>query len=142
MKIFVFTFLLLCKIEAKSPGKAVLLSALIPGGGQFYTEHYMRGTIYALTETYFIIRTFMDYREMKSAMDSYRESGDEGDYARYKDSFRKLMDDGFWFLGIWGLSLIDAYVSAHLFKFKESNRRAFTLKFKGRGVTFSFSLRF
>lgn len=128
MKNLIIILSFICKIEAKSPGKAVFLSAVIPGGGQFYTRHYVRGVLYAVGETYFIIRSILDYRDMKNAKEEYERTGSDADYERYKASFRDLMDDSFWFLGIWGFSLLDAYVSAHLFNFKEQNRSIFSLR--------------
>lgn len=118
-----FLVLLIVVIGGKSPGKAVLLSAVIPGGGQFYTGHYARGVIYFVSESYFGITSLLHLR-------NYYRKGKE------LSEFNKALSQGFWFLSIWGFSLVDAYVSAHLYKFEEVNKEI-VLEWRREGLFIS-----
>ncbi|MEO0117029.1 MAG: DUF5683 domain-containing protein, partial [candidate division WOR-3 bacterium] len=60
MEIFPFLFLLMASdtvpeteslpIYETSPTRAIIFSALFPGGGQIYTENYLKGMIFAGAE--------------------------------------------------------------------------------------------
>ncbi len=82
----------------KSPMKAVLFSTLLPGGGQFYTERFLKGTLFLLGEgTLFYLAR------------------------REKDKERRS-DLIWWLLACHVFNMADAYVSAHLYKFNENKR--------------------
>jgi hypothetical protein len=87
----------------------------IPGGGQFYTHQPIKGVILGAGEVYFLARTFMDYKDLRG----------ESDPERREEFLRRTMGDLFWFLMIWGYSMVDAYVSANFYKFKEKNLEIF-----------------
>jgi len=85
-------------IFEKSPNKAILFSALFPGGGQFYTENYIKGTIFLLGEGTLIYFTLKE---------------------KDKEKKSNLI---WWTAAVHILNIADAYVSAHLYKFKENKR--------------------
>jgi len=97
--------------EGKSPTKAVLLS-LLPGGGQFYNEKYIKGIIFATAQTLCLGFTV---REHIYAMDA--ESEGRGNDYNYHIAKRY---DWLWLsCGVWVLSIGDAYLDAHFYNFYE-----------------------
>ncbi len=97
--------------EGKSPTKAMLLS-ILPGGGQFYNEKYIKGIIFATAQT---LCLGFAVREHIYAMDA-ESKGRENDY-NYHIAKRY---DWLWLsCGVWALSIGDAYVDAHFYNFHE-----------------------
>jgi len=99
---FIFSFLIAeDKKNYKSPSKALWCSAFFPGLGQFYTENYLKGTIFLLGEatlTYFIVKS-------------------------YKENKKEKVSDLVWILaGLHIFNVADAYISAHFYKFKEETK--------------------
>lgn len=110
----------------KSPGGALLRALALPGWGQFYTGHPVRGGITAVLESAFFAGAFIKYRDRNRLRDDLRElektvppeaplrvdlneriksKGQRGgDYLAY--GLTTLM-----------LSLLDSYISAHLYRF-------------------------
>ncbi|WP_456406785.1 hypothetical protein [Caldithrix abyssi] len=90
----------------KSPRGAALRSAMVPGWGQFYTESYLKGLAFALTDIYLAFRAHqadINYR-------STRET-------KYRDERSKFS----WYLGAaYLLTVADAYASAYLYKFDQA----------------------
>jgi hypothetical protein len=108
----------------KSPTVAVLLSAVIPGAGQFYNESYWKIPIIGGLVGYFgyeYIRNnnlYKDYRELY--VESQTPSNPNGDLnaKTLREFYRDQRDDFVWyFLITYTINLIDAYVDAHLFDF-------------------------
>jgi len=95
----------------KSSSLATLLSAAIPGGGQFYTENYWKGILIAGTEAtlaYFAIKDHLSYEDTHNT--------------RYQNRRNNL----FWWLAtVKVLSMADAYVSANMYKFKDQMKLTF-----------------
>ncbi|MEO0091357.1 MAG: DUF5683 domain-containing protein [candidate division WOR-3 bacterium] len=92
----------------KSSGKAMLLSVIIPGGGQFYTQNYFKGIFIAGIEgiiASYAIKNYLDYKNTNNS------------------EFRGRATNLLWWLGLVKIfSIADAYVSANMFKFKEQQR--------------------
>jgi hypothetical protein len=84
----------------KSAGLAMLLS-VIPGGGQFYTEHYMTGSVIAGGE---IALGYLAYKYHTEARE---------DSTKYASRNSVL----WWGFFLFGYSLADAYVSAKMYGF-------------------------
>lgn len=128
------------------PRKAVLLSMIIPGGGQIYNRKFWKlpifyggyiGCVYALTwnnQTYqgymqAYIDIMDDDPETKSYMDYLPASYDAEANKEWlsnvlknrKDMYRRYRDISiFCFAGVYLLSIIDAYVDAELSHFDVS----------------------
>ncbi|MFC2130161.1 DUF5683 domain-containing protein [Bacteroidota bacterium] len=111
---------------AKSPTKAVLLSLLLPGLGQYYVESYWKVPIFlgaAGTLTYLIIdnnNKFVQKQNEWEAMD------DDDPYKSLrqiqKEVYRDQRDmDAFYLFGVYILGAVDAYVGAHLYDFNVSD---------------------
>jgi len=81
----------------RSPQKAVLLSAFIPGGGQFYTKRYIRGLVIGGGEIALGTMAYLKHRDGDS---------DKRDQYLYYLAF------------LIGFSMADAYVGALVYNFR------------------------
>ena len=111
-------------MKDKSPKKAALYSAIIPGMGQIYTEKYWKAPIvYAgiITSVYFIDENHKQYKNYKEAALMSYETGDNqlgysySELKTLKDHYRRNRDISYFTLiGIYFLNILDASVNAHL----------------------------
>lgn len=128
------------KIFIPDPQRALWLSFVIPGGGQIYNRKYWKlpifyggflGCMYAFTWNQ---QMYMDYSQAyldimddnpntNSYLTMFPPSYDiDSNVSRFqtifknrKDRFRRWRDlSTFCFIGVYALSIIDAYVDAHL----------------------------
>lgn len=88
---------------------AVSFSAVVPGGGQLYTQNYLKAAGFAGALGY------LGYHWYKYDKDYMISNWVDEDY--YYQKRRKYM---LWTIGVWLGSLADAYVSAHLYKFNQN----------------------
>jgi hypothetical protein len=87
-------------------GTAVLLSGLIPGGGQFYTGNPLKGILLGGAELALAGITVYEYRY---------SNGGQGN--------TDLGNTFLWWTGFaWAFSMADAYVSASMYGYKEEQR--------------------
>ncbi len=117
----------------KSPTWAMISSALLPGGGQFYTENYKKGLLFALAQGTLSGMTLYEHIQTGEAeralVDHIKVYGDslppaeiprrislQGQYDHHFDRRRTLL---FIDVGVWILAVADAYISAHFYKFDE-----------------------
>jgi hypothetical protein len=136
-----FLLLLLCIPSGKSPEKAVVLSAVLPGGGQFYTRQHVKGAAFLAAEGILIGLTLKEYLDMNDYDRMYRETGEESYRSMSDDAFDRMLARGFLFFGVWGFSLVDAFISAQLFGFDEIDR-SIVLGGTGHGLRAGLSFRF
>jgi len=112
----------------KSPTRAMISSLLLPGGGQFYTENYKRGLLFALAQGTLSGMTLYQHMKTEKAWDRYTKSGALEDYNRYTDHYDRrrtlLLVD----IGVWLFAIADAYMGAHFYEF---DRLSFSLSIKG-----------
>lgn len=128
------------KIFVPDPQRALWLSFVIPGGGQIYNRKYWKlpifyggflGCMYAFTwnqQMYLdYSQAYLDIMDDDPGTNSYLTMfppsyNIEGNISRFqtifknrKDRFRRWRDlSTFCFIGVYALSIIDAYVDAHL----------------------------
>lgn len=106
----------------KDPTKAMLLSLAIPGGGQLYNESYYKAAGVFSLQAYFIGQTVYHHNLMNDYRDKMKEASG-ADKAYYRAKSNRLYDkrqNDFWWLGsILFLSVVDAFVDAHLYNFEE-----------------------
>jgi hypothetical protein len=113
----------------RSPMKAVLYSAILPGLGQFYNKSYWKIPIIGLAGGYFLYEiiknnnTYIDYR------DSYANSQTPGNpngnqkFKLLRDFYRDQRDQFYLYAGLtYLINIVDAYVDAHLFDFDVSDK--------------------
>ena len=94
----------------RSPGRAVLLSALIPGGGQVYTGHLWKSLIIAPAE---VTLGYLAVREHIAATDAL-DAGEEEHYVEHRDRRTAFI---WWTGAVLAFSMADAYVSAQMYGF-------------------------
>jgi hypothetical protein len=107
----------------KSPGLAMLCSAIVPGAGQFYNQSYWKVPVVLGLGLYFA-STWLDqnrrteiYREKYAAgLASNDPSSDL--YLRERDFYKEQRDTFAWyFVILYFVNIADAYVDASLFDF-------------------------
>lgn len=113
----------------KSPWKAVVLSAILPGLGQAYNESYWKLPIVALasgTLGYYIFYNngkYIDYRDKYASTQTETNPNGDEKYKRLRESYRDLRDTYLLYFAIFYLiNLADAYVDAHLYDFSVSEK--------------------
>jgi hypothetical protein len=74
--------------ERLSPMKAFLYSLIVPGTGQYYTHHKMRGGIYLVTEVLFLSATYYYLKSSGDAVSDYKDYADTHFYYSKTDSER------------------------------------------------------
>jgi TM2 domain-containing membrane protein YozV len=102
------------KARTVTTGKAMLLSALLPGGGQFYCRSYVKGAIYGTAELALAGITVFSDQQMRKAYSNYTAD---------TLSLRNRRNAFLWWTGaVWAFSIADAYVSASMYGFKEEQK--------------------
>ena len=105
------TAVLLSDNSLKSPWGAVARSAVLPGWGQIYTDHYVKAAIAFSINGLLVYQIY--YYEMK-----WREEKNEGYRAK-----RNLYT---WYFSLaYLLTMVDAYVDAYLYKFDDAMKIAY-----------------
>ena len=138
----------------KSPKKASIYSAVIPGAGQIYTKKYWKVPIIyggLVTSAYFINDNNNQYNEYRdAALLSYETGEDQLGYTYseliiLKDHYKRNREISYFsFVGVYILNIIDASVNAHLFHFDVSDDISLNIRpystFSNTGVSFSLNL--
>lgn len=108
----------------KSPTLAVLLSAVIPGAGQLYNGSYWKIPIIDGLIAYFGYEyiqnnnKFKDYRDQYNATITPENPFGNQSLKTLREFYRSQRDDFVWyFIIVYVVNLVDAYVDAHLFDF-------------------------
>ncbi|MDD2890167.1 MAG: hypothetical protein PHE49_05950 [bacterium] len=101
------------RIGKKNPNTALLLS-ILPGGGQFYTHNYLKGAVFVLLQGVAAGATIYFWTKENKAKEE--NNSPDADYY-YGQMYNCLWIDGF----VWGFSMMDAYVSAHFYKFRDQS---------------------
>jgi len=131
----------------KSPLKAVLFSAVLPGAGQFYNKSYWKIPIIWGIGGYFafeVVRNntyYLDYRDRY--VDSQTPSNPSGDsrLKTLREFYRDQRDQFIFYFGVlYLINLVDAYVDAHLFDFDVSDRIKLGMIEKGKLVNLKIGL--
>ena len=140
--------------QDKSPKKAAIYSAVIPGSGQVYTKKYWKvPIIYAglVASAYFINDNNNQYKEYKdAALLSYESGEDQLGYTYsqliiLKDHYKRNREISYFsFVGVYILNIIDASVNAHLFYFDVSDDISLNIRpystLSNTGVSFLLNL--
>ena len=138
----------------KSPKKAAIYSAVIPGSGQIYTKKYWKVPIIyggLVTSAYFVNDNNNQYNEYRDAALLSYETGEEqlgytySELIILKDHYKRNREISYFsFVGVYILNIIDASVNAHLFHFDVSDDISLNIRpystFSNTGVSFSLNL--
>jgi hypothetical protein len=125
----------------KSTGTAMLFSAILPGAGQVYNESYWKAPLVLGLSVYFISE-FMRYNRYA---DDYRQlylaslsTVAIPAYQTKREDYKNLRDANAWyFVIVYVLNIVDAYVDASLYGFDVSP----TLSLRGPQGNVGLSLR-
>lgn len=112
----------------KSPTKALIYSAIIPGLGQMYNKSYWKIPIIWAVGGYFMYEiiknnnSYIDYRNLyENSQTSANPNGDQR-YKVLREFYRDQRDQFYLYAGlVYLINLFDAYVDAHLFDFDVSD---------------------
>ncbi len=110
----------------KSPTKAVLLSLLLPGLGQYYVESYWKAPLFLGATgalTYLIIDNHNQYINQQDKWDQMDDNDPGKSKTKIlKEFYRDQRDmDVFYLFGVYILGAVDAYAGAHLYDFNVSD---------------------
>jgi hypothetical protein len=154
------------KLANKGPNKAALLSAILPGAGQFYNHKYWKPPILYVGFgicTYLFITTNQEFQQYKSAYTNLNNlqtsTGNTSlTYNGYnltqvgiiRDQDRLYSQTNLIIIGgLYLLNVIDAYVDAHLMEFNMSDNLSmkvspllYTANYSHLATGLSLSLRF
>lgn len=127
--------------QRKSPPGALLRSLALPGWGQFYTGHPLRGTVTAVAQTAFLTGMVLKFRhraDLRNKLSQLEMNNgpewpvDDPERIRLNFRIKRAQQKGGDYLAYGAtallLSMLDSYVSAHLYNFD----RHFTLTGSGR----------
>ena len=127
-----------------SPRKASIISAILPGLGQYYNQKYWKiplvyvslGTAYYIAKwnqsEYQTFRKAYEYRtdEIEETIDAYENQYSESNLTTIKNYHRKNRDLAYIItVGLYALNIIDASVDAHLFDFNVNEDLSFHLQY-------------
>jgi hypothetical protein len=105
-------------IISKSAKTAMLLTTIIPGGGQFYTERYFKGIIIGGAQSYLIYREVQTQLKINELEREINLSDEE--QTLLDDKLDERREIAWWMALVWTIGVLDAYVDAQLYGF-ESN---------------------
>ena len=123
------------EVKKHSPKKATIMSAVLPGSGQFYNKKYWKIPVIYVgfgTLVYFISANQKQYNNYKQAykyrvdndpatVDNYLQYSAEG-LLQAKNYYRRNLEISYIFTSVlYMLNVVDATVDAHLFDFDISN---------------------
>ena len=107
---------------ARNPAFAALMSATVPGLGQFYNGKEMKGTALFAIESAILAGIGLENRRASQALSKWHRSGETVDsyYDAYSDHFDRRQTLVWWavLVGLYGV--LDAYVDAHLSDFDKT----------------------
>ncbi len=126
--------------ELSRPAKAGALSAVLPGGGQIYNKQFVKAGLVIGIQGFLIGSAIHhdnkrdDYRSLAS---STSDPFDQQYYDILANDYSDKLRSDFWWMGITAaLSVIDAWVDAHLVDF-DRERDRIHLKFDGKQIILS-----
>jgi len=97
-------------VAGKSAGRAVLFSALVPGGGQVYTGNWWKACLLAPAEVTLGALSVRDHTDATEAL----RAGNEDEYVRLRNRRNAFL---WWTGAVLAFSMGDAYVSAQMYGF-------------------------
>ena len=121
----------------RSPFKAGLFSALVPGGGQMYNQAYVKAGAILIIEGLFLGNAIKYHQESDKYYERWKLSDSEYDFAKYEHYYEKR-ESHLWWLGISiFLSTLDAVTDAYLYDFDYQKQKV-RLKFEDKTVLLEY----
>jgi hypothetical protein len=112
-------------LAKKSTGTAMLLSAVVPGAGQFYNQSYWKVPVVLGLGLYFVSSWLDNNRRAIDARGKYDLTGDSK-WLSQRDFYKSQRDSFAWYYFIlYAVNIADAYVDAALSDFNVSPELSF-----------------
>ena len=108
--------------DEKSPFGATVRSMALPGWGQFYTENHLKGVLFASAEITLFSLWWSEKKAGDRDMDEFNRTQNNSFYNSGTGHQNKASDYFSWGLVVYMVNMLDAYISAHLYKFDEKVR--------------------
>jgi hypothetical protein len=111
-------------VKTKNPTGALLRSLAVPGWGQLYDEQYIKSALVAAVEGLLVAGAIVEHQRSEDDYNIYQDTtrSDEvrqSSWLRYSRRTDKRNSYLWYLAGFKFLSMIDAYVDAHLYRFDE-----------------------
>jgi hypothetical protein len=123
------------------PTRAMLYSALFPGGGQLYNRAWVKAGLVMGVQGWLISSAFYNDGKRDDYHSLAANASQASELAYYKAmerEYRDRVNNDIWWIGITAaLSMVDAYVDAHLYDFEEQDRKL-KLRFSESGLTLQY----
>ncbi|HPN41453.1 MAG TPA: DUF5683 domain-containing protein [Candidatus Cloacimonadota bacterium] len=135
-------FITPCLGQSKpQPTRAMLYSALLPGGGQVYNRAWVKAGLVVGVQGWLIgSAIYNDNKkdEFHNLASSAAQSNDQLYYKAMETQYRNRFNNDIWWIGITAaLSMVDAYVDAHLSDFEEQEKKL-RLRFSETGLSLQY----
>lgn len=128
-------------VYAANPTHAMLYSAFIPGGGQIYNHAYVKAGIVIGIQGYLLGSTLYQDSKVQDFKDKLADEPDAYMQQHYRDQLeesRAKRTSGIWWMGITTvLSMLDAYVDAHMEDF-EAEKQKLHIRFEGEQLQIQY----
>ncbi len=118
----------------------MLYSALVPGGGQVYNGAYLKAGAVVGVQSFLIANTIIQDNKARDAKRLMRDADPamEGFYKAEYETHKEARNSNIWWIGVTTvLSMIDAYVDAHLVDFEE-RKEGLRLRFEDDMLTLRY----
>jgi hypothetical protein len=112
------------KVPHRYPIVAMALSGVFPGGGQLYTQKYYRAALFGGAIGYCGYRWYDADRQATTFYNKGKQATNLADSVHYFNAYLDQVDNNrrswmLWTVTVWMISLADAFIDAHMFKFDE-----------------------
>jgi len=104
--------------SSKSPFGAFIRSAVLPGWGQFYTDHPVRGALIFSAQGVLLTLAWIADQRANQSWDLYQWTAEPRYLEEYDRRFNRGRDLLSVAVSVYLYNLADAYVSAHLYDFQ------------------------
>lgn len=111
------------KAADPEPRKAAFYSFAYPGLGEYYSGNTRKAILLSAIATFFLGKSVYHYYQYKTYRDEYLKSSIYSYKLEYEDQFSSFMSALFYYIGVWGFSMVDSYISAHLSKFYRIDKK-------------------
>lgn len=127
--------------RAPQPTRAMLYSALFPGGGQLYNRAWVKAGLVMGVQGWLIGSAIYDNGKKKDFQRLAQNSSlpsEQFYYQSMQQEYRDRLNNDIWWIGITAaLSMVDAYVDAHLYDFEEQEKQL-RLRFSESGLRLQY----
>ena len=110
--------MILLALISKSAATAMLLTTIIPGGGQFYTSRWVKGILLGGVQSYILYNAWETQLDLNDIDKRLNESYSEALASEKEDLLIKRREIVWWGIFVWTIGIFDAYVDAQLYDFK------------------------